>query len=161
MTTPTPAAPSPVVPTPTPPAAGIQKTSLGAAQWMLARLWFIGAGLILVILIVRTVNQADPGCTTCDTTGRFTWFSSAFGPTLLLIAGVISATDDSSATRTVSTQAYRLTLLVSIFYLLAALVPTLARFQDLTQTIKSAAWLPAIQGVVALLMGRLFASTSK
>ena len=36
----------------------------------------------------------------------------------------------------VSTQAYRLTLLVSIFYLIAALVPTVARFQDPTQAIK-------------------------
>src|SRR5437868_2063535 len=137
--------PAPVAPAPAPVASGVSKTSLGAAQWMLARLWFIGAGLILVILIVRTVNQGDPSCTTCDTTARFTWFSSAFGPTLLLIAGVISGTDDSAATRMVSTQAYRLTLLVSIFYLLAALVPTFARFQDPTQAFKAAAWIPAIQ----------------
>lgn len=128
---------------------------------MLARLWFIGAGLILVILIVRTVNQVDPNCATCDTTVRFTWFSSAFGPTLLLIAGAISGTDDSAATRTVSTQAYRLTLIVSIFYLIVALIPTVARFQDPAQAIKAAAWIPAIQGVVALLIGRLFAPSSK
>ncbi len=157
MTTPAPAA----APPPAPPVHTIPRTSLGAAQWMLARLWFIGAGLILVILIVRTVNQVDPNCTTCDTTVRFTWFSSAFGPTLLLIAGAISGTDDSAATRTVSTQAYRLTLIVSIFYLIAALIPTVARFQDPAQAIKAAAWIPAIQGVVALLLGRLFAPSSK
>jgi hypothetical protein len=159
MTTPDPAAAS--SPPPAPPAHAIPRTSLGAAQWMLARLWFIGAGVILVVLILRSINQTDPNCTTCDTTVRFTWFSSAFGPTLLLIAGAISGTDDSAASRTVSTQAYRLTLLVSIFYLIAALIPTLARFQDPTTAIKTAAWIPAIQGVVALLLGRLFAPSSK
>lgn len=114
-----------------------------------------------MILIARSVSQTDPSCTTCDNTVRFTWFSSAFGPTLLLIAGAISGTDDSAATRTVSTNAYRLTLIISVFYLIAAMIPTVARFQDPAAAIKAAAWIPAIQGIVALLIGRLFAPSSK
>ncbi|MEO5902396.1 MAG: hypothetical protein ABIQ55_00105 [Gemmatimonadaceae bacterium] len=132
-----------------------------SAQWTLAKMWFTGAGIILVILIIRTMNQVDPNCTTCDTAVRFTWFGSAFAPTLLLIAGAISGTDESAASRTVSTPAYRLTLMVSVFYLIVALIPTVARFQDPASAIKTAAWIPAIQGVVALLIGRLFAPSSK
>ena len=131
------------------------------AQWTLAKLWFIGGGIILVILIWRTLNQVDPNCTTCDTAVRFTWFGSAFAPTLLLIAGAISGTDTSASTRTVSSSAYKLTLMVSVFYLIVALLPAVARFQDPVSAFKTAAWIPAIQGVVALLLGRLFAPSSK
>jgi disulfide bond formation protein DsbB len=142
-------------------APAVDRTPLVKAQWTLAKMWFIGAGIILVILIARTMNQVDPSCTTCDTSVRFTWFGSAFAPTLLLIAGAISGTDASAATRTVSTSAYKLTLWVSVFYLLVALLPSVARFQDPAQAIKTAAWIPAIQGVVALLLGRLFAPSSR
>lgn len=62
--------------TPAPDAASvapaIDRTSLVKAQWTLAKMWFIGAGIILVILIARTLNQVDPNCTTCDTAVRFT-----------------------------------------------------------------------------------------
>lgn len=142
-------------------ALAVDRTPLVKAQWTLAKLWFIGGGIILVILIWRTLNQVDPNCTTCDTAVRFTWFGSAFAPTLLLIAGAISGTDTSASTRTVSSSAYKLTLMVSIFYLIVALLPAVARFQDPVSAFKTAAWIPAIQGVVALLLGRLFAPSSK
>lgn len=99
------------------------------AQWTLANMWFIGAGMILV--------------------------------TLLLIAGAISSTDTSASTRTVSTSAYKLTVMVSGFYLVVASLPAVARFQYSVSAFKTAAWIPAIQGVVALLPGRLFAPSSR
>jgi hypothetical protein len=135
---------------------------LGKAQWRLARVWFSEAGIVLILIIARSVLQHTYSCTGCDPNAPFAWFASAFGPTLLLIAGAISGTDDQAASdATVASQAVALTLGVSVFYFLVALIPVLTTYNDPAGAFKNALWIPAIQGIVVLLMSRLFAGRAE
>jgi hypothetical protein len=143
---------------------------LSVAQKKLARLWFVGAIGILLIMIARLKLQHAFTCPTpepngrplppCDPNGPWRWWSSAFLPTLLLMVGALTATSDAkSRHRSVDHFTYLLVLWTSAIYLLLCLLLVLAGNTDTSAALDTAMWIPPLQSLVTVFLGRLFASS--
>src|SRR6266511_4240837 len=137
--------------------------SLSTAHKRLAGLWFVGSGVIFAILIMRTLADAydcSPQEMACDQKVAFVWFGSSFLPTLLLIGGVVfGISDRGKDTISVDSFAYRLSMGLSVFYFLVAAIPVLAIRQDPSEALRSSFWIPSMQGLVTLAVGRMFATS--
>jgi hypothetical protein len=135
---------------------------LSVAQKRLTLIWFVGAFGILAIMIARMQLQdaftCEPNTPTCDSSKPWEWWGSAFAPTLLLMVGAITVVSDEKRAQVVDQLAYRLAQLVSLFYLIGAVLPILTPNVDPSAAIENAKWVPLLQGIVTLFMGRLFGS---
>lgn len=135
---------------------------LSVAQKRLTLIWFTGAFVILALMIARMQLQGafvcEPSEPACDASRPWEWWGSAFAPTLLLMVGAITASTDEKRAQIVDHLAYRLAQLVSLFYLIGAALPIVTPNIDPTTAIDRAKWVPILQGIVTLFMGRLFGS---
>lgn len=121
----------------------------------LAIAWVIGAGLPFLMLVVQTLIGHYG-----DTAQQvWSWFLASVTPTVGLIVAVLAteALQHTSGNRMVDAFFYRLSLGLSIFYLLliwlVLLIPPLSQF-DLTKMIQdSGTWLGTMQGFVTAALG--------
>ena len=131
----------------------------------LAVVWFLGAGLLFVVFILQTVS-GHYGNKASEAWG---WLLPTLLPTLSLITGVF-ATDVFSKTieiKTVDEFLYKLTLSLSITYLLA--VGFTVFVSPLTTTVwtplelmkLSNLWLAPLQGTVGTTTGVFFVKDSQ
>lgn len=129
--------------------------SLAHCKRRLAITWLIGAGLPFLLLVVQTLIGHYG-----DTTQQvWSWFLASVTPTVGLIIAVLAtqALQQAIADRPVDAFFYRLSLGLSIFYLLLIwlmlLVAPLSTV-ELSQMIHdSGAWLGAMQGFVTAALG--------
>jgi hypothetical protein len=125
----------------------------------LAALWFGGAGILFVILLIKTLggrygDRVDEA---------WEWWLPTIMPTLSLIVGVLvmDAAGKTVRGQTVAPFLYRLTLGLSVVYLLAVAAPMLARpvlreMSVYTLMGLSHLWLSPFQGLVCACLGAFF-----
>ena len=136
---------------------------LTECQRSLAALWFPTAGAFLAILIAQSVR----GVYGSATEKAWSWAIPTVLPTLSLILGTVSRPRTREpSTKSVDQFAFRITYALSAFYLICVLATPFVRpplSGDLT-TIEvmtlSNFWLGPLQGLVALSLGLIFASSS-
>lgn len=125
----------------------------------LSRLWFIGAGIPFILLVIQSILGHYGG----DAQKAWSWFIPTVVPTLGLMVGVIGAaalkpTDDRVVQQGFSTMMWSLSLgylsILSITILLEPFSPT--RGVELLSL--SNYWLAPIQGLVVAGLGYLFTS---
>jgi hypothetical protein len=73
--------------------------------------------------------------------------------------GLTATSDNRSRRKPVDRFTYRLVLWTSASYLVGCLLPVLTPNKNPTAALEDAAWIPALQGVVAAFLGRLFLSS--
>jgi hypothetical protein len=140
--------------------AEAELTSLDSARAGLATLWFGGAGLVFVLVIIQSLMGRYGN----QTQGAWEWLLPTVMPTLgMIVAGLgYTATDPMRSASVVRKTFYRLSYWLSAFYLgLILLTLLLQPFTgvppiDLMHT--SNLWLGPIQGLVASALGALFVS---
>lgn len=131
--------------------------SMQSARRNLALLWFAGAGVCFIVLLfisffARIVNLD----------GLWGWFLPAIVPNLSLIIGVLVYTQRQPIQPEMHVDAflYRLTLGLSLLYVLLLLLPllffpltgkTLPELLDISRL-----WLAAVQGLTTAAMGAFF-----
>lgn len=148
----------------------IDRIPLEHARQRLGMLWFIGSGLIFVILIVQSLLNAFGE----RTQGVWGWALPNFLPTLLLMMGVFAGSalldETESDKMLVRSFFYRLTWWLSIFHLSMVLLtmlvqpflPALQEGSDPMRTFDlSNLWLGPLQGLVGASVGALFFSKSE
>lgn len=148
----------------------IDRIPLERARQRLGILWFVGSGLIFLVLIVQSLLNAYGA----RTQGVWGWALPNFLPTLLLMMGVFAGAalldETESDKMQVRTFFYRLTFWLSIFHLCMVLltmlaqpyVPALQRGDDPMSLFDlSNLWLGPLQGLVAAGVGALFFSKSQ
>lgn len=137
------------------------------ARWSLAKLWFIGSGLIFLLLVGQSIGTIYDGALQTV----WGWALPNFVPTLALMVSVFAADAlkpyneaDSSKVRE---PFYKLAFGLSIFYLSIFLVTILSvpAFLYMRQGTKVSAidllqvsnlWLGPLQGIVVAALGVLF-----
>lgn len=125
-----------------------------SARIRLLTVWAVGAGIVGLLLLLR----ANAGAYDADPSAPWSWFGAAFLPTLTLMAGSAFSTEDGA--RVVRRELFHITLGACAFYMLAALIPLFAGRQDPVAALKGALWIPALQGIVTLFVGKLFTSAA-
>ncbi|QSA97988.1 hypothetical protein [Methylococcus sp. EFPC2] len=128
------------------------------AKKYLAVVWFVGAGILFVILVLQsTVGVYSP-----KTEDVWNWFLPIFTPTLTLIIGILvsDALGKSQGTGNVDRFIYRLTLSLSVIYILMVGLPIfIAPFSALPPLKlmeSSRLWLVPFQGLVSASLGAFF-----
>ena len=140
---------------------------LDSVRTRLSAVWVSGALLILLLVAVQTLN----GRYGDHAQEAWTWLLPNLMPTLgTILAGVVSTAMDPHRSRSVvRSYFYLLALGISIFYLALVLLTILIAPTGAGVTAKGAVeemhtanlWLGPVQGVVATLLGVLFASKQK
>jgi hypothetical protein len=135
------------------------RVALSTAQNRLAALWLMAGGAIFVLLLAQTVGgkygrQAERA---------WAWFVPAVVPTLSIILSSIAFAATKRVDRTtVEMRAYRISFLLSAFYLLVVLSTLLLQpFSDLSPLeflAMSHLWLGALQSIVGVALGAFFTS---
>jgi hypothetical protein len=133
----------------------------------LSVVWFSGALVILLLVAVQTLN----GRYGDHTQEVWTWLLPNLMPTLgTILAGIVATAMDPHRSRSVvRSDFYRLSLGISLFYLALVLLTILIAPTGAGVTAKGAVeemhtanlWLGPVQGVVATVLGVLFASKQK
>jgi hypothetical protein len=132
----------------------------------LAWVWLIGAGLILILLVVQSLLHAY-GELTQEAWG---WFLPTMMPTLGMIITVLTYTalDPHTSGSVVRRAFFQIALSLSVAYLVLVLLTIVmqpfaaksaAERVDLMRT--SNLWLGPVQGIVASALGILFVSKQK
>lgn len=130
------------------------------ARTRLATVWFIGAGLIFLVLVVQSILGKYSG----QLQEVWSWFVPTVVPSLALMLGVIGADALRTSTdeRRVKLPFFRLSHALSTFYLfvltLTVLLEPFSQTPGLQLFILSNYWLSPLQGLVVAAMGVLFAS---
>ena len=150
--------------------SAIERIPLEQARQTLGTLWFIGSGLIFVILIVQTLGNAFGD----RIQGVWGWALPNFLPTLLLMMGVFAGSalldETESDKMLVRRFFYRITFWLSIAHLGAVLLtmlsqpflPALNGGRDAMAGFDlSNLWLGPLQGLVAAGIGTLFFSKAQ
>jgi hypothetical protein len=137
------------------------------ARWSLARLWFIGSGVIFVLLVAQSTGTIYDGALQTV----WGWALPNFVPTLALMVSVFAADALKPYSETDSSKVrepfYKLARGLSIFYLFVLLATILSEpiFLYFRQGTKVSAidllqvsnlWLGPLQGVVVAALGVLF-----
>lgn len=144
---------------------------LERARWTLGILWFIGSGLLFVLLIVQSLA----GVYEARVQDVWGWALPNLIPTLSLMIGVFAAGALSEQAESdamwVRRPFFRLSLAMSVFYLLAVAAaffaqPFLGAIQGaqgdpMTLFNTSNLWLGPLQGLVAAMIGALFVSKNR
>jgi hypothetical protein len=130
----------------------------------LARIWFIGGGLVFFIVLVPSLI----GRYGEEVTQAWGWALASVLPTLSLIIGqlVFDAVQGTQGARTIDRFLFRLTVALSSFYLLAVLLVILvepfANGIDPVQLMhQSNVALGPLQGLVTAAMGAFFVKAAK
>jgi hypothetical protein len=127
----------------------------------LAGLWFVGAVLIVGIVVLQSLlgKYGD------RTENVWEWLLPTIMPTIGMIISVLgySALDATASRFTVKRSFYRIAVYLSVFYqflvLLTILIQPLVGTDPLELMHTSNLWLGPIQGVVASALGVLFVSS--
>jgi hypothetical protein len=125
----------------------------------LAGVWLAGAGAVFVLMFVQTVGGKYGG----QTQRAWGWFMPAVVPSLSVILSAIAyGALKPTATQSVDARAYRVTLVLSSFYLLAVLATLLAQPLSAAPPLEfiegSNLWLGPMQGLVGVGLGAFFTS---
>lgn len=132
--------------------------SLSRARLRLARLWFIGAGLIYFILIAQSVTGKYRG----EAQEVWGWALPTTIPTLALIIAVLGAGALQPATEAAKVRSdfYAVAFWLSVSYLALIvaliLVEPVSPFEPLALYKLSSLWLAPLQGLVTSAIGVLF-----
>lgn len=124
----------------------------------LARVWFIGAGVLFAILLAQTFGDRYGA----NANAAWEWFLPTVLPTLSLIIGVLTvdALKQHAKLQTVDRFFFRLSLGLSVAYLLTVGVTLLAQpftsFPALELMAQSNLWLGPFQGLVTASLGVFF-----
>ncbi len=138
------------------------RVSMTASKKCLATAWFIGSGLLFLVLMVQTLlgHYGDKA------KEAWAWFMPTIVPTLSLItSGVVISgpLGKSLETETVDQFSYRLSLVLSIFYLIVVSLTILITPFSATPPLElmklSNLWLAPIQGIVSAALAAFFVST--
>jgi len=127
----------------------------------LAGLWFLGAVLIVGIVVLQSLlgKYGD------RTENAWEWLLPTIMPTIGMIVSVLgySALDPTASRFTVKKSFYRIAVYLSVFYqflvLLTILVQPVVGTDPIELMHTSNLWLGPIQGVVASALGVLFVSS--
>jgi cytochrome bd-type quinol oxidase subunit 2 len=136
---------------------------LEQARNSLAKVWFIGAGIVFFILVLQSILGKYEG----SLQEVWAWFVPTVLPTLALMLGVIgaSALTEDQDRRKVKEFFFTLSKYLSLFYLLILTATILLEPFSNTPGIKlynlSNYWLGPIQGLVVAAISVLFASQDK
>jgi len=128
------------------------------AQKRLAIVWLAGSGILFILLLLQTIfgrygDKVDEA---------WAWLLPTFMPVLSLIIGVLIADNlgEGSENKTVDRFLLRLSLLLSIMYLivvsLTILMSPFSEFTPLELMRISNLWLAPFQGLVAAAIGAFF-----
>jgi hypothetical protein len=131
---------------------------MSRCQRGLAGLWFVGGGILFLVLIVQSLlgRYAD------KTTDAWSWFLPTVMPTLSLIIGVLvaEALGRNPTVKSADRFLYRFTLALSAAYLIVVfLVFGLKPFTSvgpIELMNESNLWLGPLQGLVAAALGAFF-----
>jgi uncharacterized membrane protein SirB2 len=124
----------------------------------LAVVWFIGAGVLFVLLIFETLQNQFGS----KANEAWAWFLPTILPTLSLITGVfaVEVLGHSVKNLRVDPFFYRLTVILSLVYLVLVGITILfnqaASSTPLTFMKQSNLWLGPLQGIVATTIGVFF-----
>ncbi len=136
------------------------------AQQTLAKVWYSGAGLLFLAVIILTAFAGHE-------MGRmkpmdiWNWFLPTIVPTLSLIIGilVVDGVTERSSSRTVSRFLFQLSFRLSVAYLVALAIVLALIFMPSVPgglTIKqSSLWLGPFQGLVTAALGVFFVQRQK
>ena len=135
--------------------------ALSQSKWRLATLWFVGFIILFIIMLGQTIGglYINEG----EIKTAWNWFLPNIAPTLTLIIGVLvgEAQEKDKPKRMVDRKFYRLSVVVSSFYLLVIMshivIPPFfapSRMMDLIGM--SGIWLGVVQGFVAAVLGVFF-----
>jgi len=140
------------------------KQSITKWQHKLALVWFIGSGLILLVMLVPTFG----GALGDEKKQAWEWFIQMIMPILTVIIGSWGASiAKNQHSENLDTFYYRLCLGISAFYLLLVIVtiliyPIVNHYDPLISILKlmdiSKYWLVPLQGLVGLALGAFFGS---
>ena len=134
-----------------------ERVKVSSCQRRLALAWFIGGGLVFLVVVVQTMA----GHYGEKTKAAWSWLLPTIMPTLSLIVGAVVSQQPQS-TATVDRLAYRISMGLSLCYLLLVLA-TLA-VQPFTGTdpldlmSTSNLWLGPVQGLLGIALGVFFGS---
>lgn len=145
--------------------------SLEKARYRLARLWFIGVGIIFLLLVAQSFSNHYQG----RLEEVWSWALPTVIPTLSLLLSVLGANaivqvnDSNADTGMVRRSFYSIAYWLSVFYLLLILVTILfqpigvimnpsEKFTAVDFLKRSQLWLSPVQGLVISAMGILFFS---
>lgn len=135
------------------------RVSMAGCQRTLATLWFGWCGALVVLMLAFTgVGKFG------DQLARaWSWFLPTFMPTLLVIVGVlVHQNQQPGPAATVDRFLFRLSLGLSVFYLLLVLgvllLQPLSGMTSLELMDTSGLWIGPTQGLVAAALGAFFAS---
>lgn len=139
-----------------------KRISIDELRPTLARIWFIGAGIVFLLLVTQSIL----GKYGSDTPKVFAWFIPTIAPTLGLMIGVMgSAAMGRQDRRTVKRSFYELTHWLSIAYLvIVGITIALEPFSPMDAIdllSMSNYWIAPIQGLVVAAIGYLFTSESE
>jgi cytochrome bd-type quinol oxidase subunit 2 len=142
-----------------PTAAMNARINLSIAQNRLATVWLTGSAAIFALVLIQTVAGKYGG----QTQRAWAWFLPTVVPTLSVILSAIAYTaTKSSAEQSVEDRAYRLTLWLSVFYLVVVLstllLQPLSDLRPLEFMATSNLWLGPLQGLVGIGLGTFFTS---
>lgn len=135
--------------------------SLDGVRNRLAGLWFLGAVLIVGIVVLQSLlgKYGD------RTENAWEWLLPTIMPTIGMIVSVLgySALDATSSRFAVRKSFYRIAIYLSVFYqflvLLTILIQPVVGTDPIELMHTSNLWLGPIQGVVASALGVLFVSS--
>jgi membrane protease YdiL (CAAX protease family) len=139
------------------------KVPMERCQRNLAILWFVGGGILLILLVIQTMGNHYLD----KDNEAWGWLLPNLLPTLSLIIGVLMADTfgRGSKGKQVDTFVYRLALAVSVVYLLLVLLPILAQpvvsYAPLDLLKRSNLWLGPLQGLVSATIGAFFVKAEK
>jgi hypothetical protein len=133
------------------------RISWNRAKRGLAGVWFTGAGIVFLLVLVQTFGDRFGG----DATEAWQWLLPTIMPSLSLIVGVLAMDARNRSTAgTVDAFIYRLAIGVSLFYLFIVSLTILGQpFTPLTalELMKqSNLWLGPLQGLAAGFLGAFF-----
>ena len=139
----------------------MKKMPRAKCRTALATLWFIGGGVLFLILALQTINQhyEQYGVTAQD---AWAWFLPTIMPTLSLMIAVFAAdaTNPQQENTDVSTFTFFLSFVISFVYLtlvaLTILLQPIVNTPILELMKKSNLYLSPIQGAVAATVGIFF-----
>ena len=135
------------------------KLSMKVAQKRLATIWFVGAAMVFLVLLVKSLHlgPAEP-----YVTALWAWFLPTVSPALSLIVGVLvmEARRKKAQNEVADTFLFRVCVGVSILYLLVVLAPVLLEpftppFTQKAMQV-SQVWLSTLQGIATAVLGAFF-----
>ncbi|MFL6236430.1 MAG: hypothetical protein ACJ76N_25090 [Thermoanaerobaculia bacterium] len=134
------------------------KIPLDRCRRNLAVVWFFGSGILLVLLVVQTLGNHYGE----EDREAWGWLLPNVMPTLSLIIGVLvaEAVGSDSTGKLADAFLYRISLALSIIYLLLVLLPIVAQpftsGSPLEALKRSSLWLGPLQGLVSASLGAFF-----